>query len=248
MEHACAMRPLVFAGALLAGIAGGVGCGAFLPASDDDEQQSAAPTEPEPDSTLNPIVVPSDQPSGGGATVGSDAGGGSGGTGAGGDATAAPRKRVVFVTSLAFAAKEIGGVVGGDALCTARAKATNGSLNGRTFVAWLSSGTSNAGDRLQLHDGAFVLTDGTLVAASWDALTTKPLLHAINLDETGATRSGKVWTGTSPSGVEAFANCGGWKIDTGTGHYGTIGIDRPTWSSDSPDPCTTKARLYCFEI
>lgn len=235
MKCLVTMRRTTLAGALVTLLAGSIGCGTFLPVPDDVDKQAAAPTEPESNASSGTerVLTPTDP-----STTGVDAGT---------DTSSAPRKRVVFVTSIVFSAKEVGGIEAADRMCTDLANATDGQLQTRPFVAWLSDDASDVRDRLLQQDGAFVRVDGTAVAPSWEALKTKPLLRAIDLDENGVPHSGRVWTGTSAHGVAFGASCGGWTSESGTGHYGIIGLDQPTWSQESPQACTSRARLYCIE-
>lgn len=109
----------------------------------------------------------------------------------------------VFVTSDAFRqAGAVGGLAGADAFCQARADAGigNGTLPDGKCVAFLSTASTDAGDRIA--DVGYGLADGTPVAASKADLLDSSLLHAINTDAWGVTLViAGVWTGSTESGT-----------------------------------------------
>ena len=119
--------------------------------------------------------------------------------------------RCVFVTSQIYY-PTFGGVEGGDKICNDLAKASG--LPG-TYKAWLSGFDStnklaiNVSDRLEHSTLPYKLVTGEIVANNWQELTTKPLLHAININEKGQKVTPRwVWTGSMPNGARTPATLG----------------------------------------
>ncbi len=170
-----------------------------------------------------------------------------------GDGAAA--SKVVFVTSATYSSN-LGGLNGADTKC--QTLATSANLTG-TFRAWLSDSTTAASSRLTHATVPYVLTDGTLVAADWNGLTSGTLQAAILLTEakgvppTSATTCGTsaVWTGSSTSGSPAGAYCANWAgvaLDGGTGGVaGNATSTSNNWTDDCTAACTGQAALYCIE-
>ncbi len=161
--------------------------------------------------------------------------------------------KVVFVTSSTHRG-DLGGLAGADAICSARAAAA--SLPG-TYVAWLSTSTVDARDRLSEPGSAgFVRTDGALVAVSIADLLDGALQNPLEFDENGSGPSSfvdAVWTGTSSAGTGSGAYCSDWTSGspvTGSGGKGLRTSTSGSWTQDGTLSCGTLAgaRLYCFEI
>lgn len=171
----------------------------------------------------------------------------------------------IFVSSSGYTGN-LGGLAGADAKC-ANLAASAGLVG--TFKAWLSDAATSAASRLTHSTGPYTLIDGTLVAKDWVQLTsasaTSPLLHAVDMTETG----GKpviwdgakcnsnpayrpAWTGTKPDGSsEPFYNCDGWTTTTGNLMWGaafTVATSNAwTQSCYYPKMCFWKAAIYCIE-
>jgi hypothetical protein len=140
------------------------------------------------------------------------------------------------------------GLAAGDAICRARATAA-GLPNAASYTAWLSAGATAAGDRLSA-DGPWVRVDGVPLAASRDALRAGALVSSLNVTETGEYLWLPLfaWTGTS-SGGGAGAECGAWS-GMGNGITGRIYQASALWTQTTartPDACTRRYPLYCFE-
>ena len=184
--------------------------------------------------------------------------------------------RCVFVTSQIYY-PTFGGVEGGDKICNDLAKASG--LPG-TYKAWLSGFDSthklaiNVSDRLEHSTLPYKLVTGEIVANNWQELTTKPLLHAININEKGQKVTPRwVWTGSMPNGARTPATLGavspdcsnwnaryaccascGWNDST---NNDPRGFDPVTGENIMPQSwggemyarlgCNQQYHLYCFQ-
>ena len=159
----------------------------------------------------------------------------------------------MFVTSQAFTGA-LGGVAGADAKCQAAADGSiSPRINGRTFLAWIStSGTSPAG-RFTRGVKPYVRSDGLLVANDWTDLTDLSLNHGISVDEAGVDHTAEglaAWTGTSSkNGDYSGQACADWTSFTfiDKGDRGNVGGNGSGWSSNGGDVCGASHNLYCFE-
>jgi hypothetical protein len=162
---------------------------------------------------------------------------------------------VVFVTAGTYTGN-LGGIGGGDGLCTNEAKPVP-TLANRKFRAWLSDDSSSPSGSFQhTTPGRYVLVDGTVVANDWKALTSGTLASGISLDANGKAFTGKAWTGTAANGSQSGTlaisqRCSNWGSASAgpTGVSGDIGATNSTWSYpiSSPIDCTNSLHLYCFE-
>lgn len=130
-------------------------------------------------------------------------------------APAAAQQSRVFVTSTTSTGN-LGGLQGADAICQTQGEKVDKNAE---WIAWLSTSTVNAKDRLTRGSGPFVrASDGAIIANNIDDLIDGSLSRAIELDETGAptdpagppgdpsASSGfgrLVWTGTLRDGTRA---------------------------------------------
>lgn len=210
-------------------------CACAAPAVDPPGEEGVT-SEPAPGTAVTPEAGAS-ATADGGTIERSDAG-----TDAG---SSAPGARV-FITSTAVKGNT-GGLVGADKVCSTLATAAG---LGGTWVAWLSShdGEPQAIDRVT-GAGPFRLVTGELVAASKVDLTTKPLQHAIDRDEKGASvPPSRVWTGSGVNGRYLTKDCAKW---TGGGNnggrYGDSSATSAQWTDAGVEDCDRTLRLYCFE-
>ncbi|MDX1616697.1 MAG: hypothetical protein R3300_20490 [Candidatus Promineifilaceae bacterium] len=157
---------------------------------------------------------------------------------------------VVFVTSTDHVG-DFGGITGGDLICNARAASS--PLAGKTFVAWLSSSSVDARDRLSV--GRFVRPDGVLVANSIDDLTDGSIANEIRLDENSSdVGRSRVWTATTTQGTvdPAGRTCSDWTVRSnntrGIGGITAFGNFSSNWTFAFHSPCTGQYPLYCFEV
>ncbi|WP_434418998.1 DUF4215 domain-containing protein [Nannocystis pusilla] len=167
--------------------------------------------------------------------------------------------RYVFTTNATFTGK-FGAITAADNVCFNAAMAAELPLTDTTrWVAWLSSNSSQAGQKLdKSFTGWYVLPTKppTLVARGWAGLTSGNLQHAIDATETGQPIPAPetVWTNTDIIG-EAPAlnlNCKSWSSSMAA-DSGRVGLTTAT-NSDWTDPaspasatCDTQHHLYCIE-
>ncbi len=151
----------------------------------------------------------------------------------------------VFVTRSEYSG-DLGGLVGADRLCQSAAESVD--LRG-TWIAWLSTDTVNAYDRVT-SGGPWRDLTGQTVFANRSALMTIPL-RAIRTQENGERVSfslENVWTGTATGGqADGDDNCDNW-ASSDILDWGSRGItNEESWTESSGNSCDAKARLYCFE-
>jgi hypothetical protein len=118
-----------------------------------------------------------------------------------------------------------------------------------TYVAWVSSGTAAASERLAGARG-WQRVDGLPVADRIEDLQAGLVWHPIDLDETGArVASAAVLTGTGAAGGAA-QTCLDWTTNQVGEVYtvGSTGHGFPGWTSFSEQDCQTGARVYCFGV
>lgn len=154
----------------------------------------------------------------------------------------------VFITSTTTDGN-LGGITGGDSICSARAEAAGLK---RTYKAILSDGSSNAKDRLTLTGAVFSFAGSkktTIVDLGAD-LWNGNLLSAIAYDELGNSSTNDVWTGTDSDGNAFFDRCSDWS----TNSSGTDGLAGDPQSSgqnafeNGPESCDQLLSLYCISI
>ena len=145
--------------------------------------------------------------------------------------------------------------VGAEALALSadeRVAALAGLPNFGTFRPWLSDSKTSAADRLFHSPGRYVLVNGLVVAADWQALTSGTLELPINVTEKSETASGSaVWTGTLPSGQPAFGSsfCDDWTNHSKLQKAGR-GSKKQTdtwWTFFEQGDCGSEMALYCIE-
>jgi len=162
-------------------------------------------------------------------------------------------ERYVFVTSTLFKPSDLGGLTGiegADTAC-ATAAATNGTLAGRTWQAWLGTYTNTVKTRLSHGTKPYRRLDGTIVANSWTDLTDGSLAATISIDESGTALafSFKTWTGSGADGSITSNDCSGWTDNSGgvQGVQGSPAAMDVNWSISFAAPCNDTARIYCME-
>jgi len=144
-----------------------------------------------------------------------------------------------------------GGLAGGDAACSSAAQ---GAQLGGSWVAWLSTTTVDAINRVN-DVGPWHDMRGTLVFADKVTLATSPAA-SLWYDETGAMlASDKIWTGTGYGGtyiaaLSGTAPCGEWTSTamSDQAKVGQVGrSDGAAWTAQSNTTCDQQAHLICFE-
>lgn len=157
--------------------------------------------------------------------------------------------KCVFVTSTTRTGN-LGGVSGADTFCQSA-----GSGLGGTYKAWL--GESNPNDpQSDFTESAtpYILVNGTIIANDWADLTDGTLAAPINIDETGTTRSGEVWSNVNTDGTTINTDdCNNWSSATNlySGNWGNSYSTNSNWTNAFNDGVAcgfpTARRLYCFE-
>ena len=125
---------------------------------------------------------------------------------------------------------------------------------GATWVAWLSTFSVNAMDRLTAT-GPFVRATevGTTIAVDIADLTDGNLNAAILFDETGALPAPTlVWTGTEADGTVSTTSAvcpNPWNLVIPTAFALVGGLDESgfAWTAETLISCDSLARIYCFE-
>jgi len=161
-----------------------------------------------------------------------------------------------------FASSEVrtgvmGGIGGADMLCNQLAAAA--TLPG-SYYAWNSTDGSYPNFDF-VKEGAYVRTDGVLVATSYADLTDGSLLAPINLDEIKEPAShvmvpgcpnvtGGVWSNTTPAGNYAGnPNCGGWSLSLQVlGRLGNLDATDTSWTDAACQAaCIATLPIYCVQ-
>lgn len=153
---------------------------------------------------------------------------------------------VIFLTPLLPNAN-FGGLAGADALCSRYAR--EGGFGG-TFVAYLSTSTVNAIDRLGTAQG-WVRPDGLPVARSQADLSARgDLLYPPSVDHLGTRNPAgyTVLTGTGLDGrVATGQTCSDWMSTSGSGTGGIWDMASWDWHARSGASCNAATHLYCMQ-
>lgn len=160
------------------------------------------------------------------------------------DAPAAVGGNLVFVTAELYAPG--GGLAGADAICMQEAAAAG---HAGTFVAWLSSDTVAAADRLAGSQG-WVRADGRPFVSSVEDLLAGRIFHPIDHTADGELVIGTSATGTTADGM-ALSSCNGWTSTANADRMrlgNTAGTTRAWTETVAEQPCDSEARLYCFGL
>ena len=158
---------------------------------------------------------------------------------------------IVFISSETYQGFSLGGLYGADQRCRSLA-AKAGLLRPETFLAWLSTPTMSAADRLLHSRGRYTLVNGLVIATDWASLTAGSLLNTITVDENSQSQDTHVWTGTLANGQPAVGSefCGDWDDNSGFLIHGGAGRSLAAdsgWSFFDQEGCDAEFRLYCFE-
>ena len=168
------------------------------------------------------------------------------------------------------------GLAGADEFCRAKAVAAVPAAATKTWVAYLSTSTVNARDRIGA--GPWYNRNGVMIATDVDALHT-PASNMINkatgLDENGNSVPGRgetpnqhdIVTGSTAQGMASGNTCNNWTSSDATaakamvGHFDRMGIssniDPMSWveahpsrgcSVDAFPPTGGRGSIYCFAI
>ena len=165
----------------------------------------------------------------------------------------------VFITSAAgpgdmaawAEAGGLGGLAGADQICRTEATAA-GFPNPQSFVAWLSSSSTDAIDRLTTS-GPWRRPGGVEIAPDEATLTSTagldPLLESdIEVDNQGVHQSSLVYTGTLESGHASGSDCADWTSgdpgQSATFGFGVVATSQ--WTHGIDGTCDRLSHLYCF--
>jgi hypothetical protein len=143
----------------------------------------------------------------------------------------------------------IGGIAAADQLCSTSAAAAG--LAG-TYVAWVSTSTVNAIDRLGSARG-WVRPDGRLFADTAADIAASRVYYPLDVDESGSAldriADGSVLTLTQADGtVAAGATCGDLTTTAGSGQTGFPLELGAAWTAFAQASCVGSYHLYCFGI
>jgi hypothetical protein len=154
----------------------------------------------------------------------------------------------VFITAATFTGN-LGGPAGADASCAAA-----GAALGGTWIAWLSTTTDDAIDRVA-DVGPWYDVEGTRIFADRAALAGSPET-GLWYDEAGVfLASDHIWTGTGFGGTYIAAligepPCGEWTSGSmaDQAKVGQVGrADGAAWTAQSNTTCDQQAHLLCLE-
>lgn len=161
-------------------------------------------------------------------------------------ATSAQQSRVFAGSNNPNGDGDLGGLSGADAICQGLADAE--SLGG-TWVAWLSTSSVDAKDRLTAT-GPFVRAreTGTTIADNLADLIDGNLDNAIFLNETGSDELSAMFTGTTEFGLLGISDtCSDWTSSSGDGTVGDPSVPDSDWTNGDEDSCDKAWAFYCFE-
>ncbi len=160
----------------------------------------------------------------------------------------------VFVTSTIYPGN-FGGLLGADTEC--KQLAALAGLPGE-YLAWLSTAEQSPATRFTHGAVPYVLTDGQVVADSWEDLTDGMLLAPLNTDENGEFVSegggceefNLAWTNTDPDGEPSSGgvDCLQWSNSLfAEGWAGQLTALGDNWTRTCQAPCGAQLHLFCFQ-
>ncbi len=162
------------------------------------------------------------------------------------------RGDVLFTNNVAFVSPStvvlgtIGGLGPADLTCQDAASAAGFPGN---YVAWLSTSTTNAIDRIAGSRG-WVRTDGMPFVDSTADLSTGRLLYPLLLDAQGIDASTAIFTGTLPDGTADPFTCGNLISTSDLIAYGVSNMTSGEWTRINASfmSCDQMVRIYCFGV
>lgn len=168
-------------------------------------------------------------------------------TDAGSDAAPPPGVHNVIFLSQPLPNGDLGGLAGADARCAMDARASG---LGGTFVAYLSTSTVDAIDRLGSAEG-WVRPDGLPVALSRADLVAGNLIYPPVVDSLGVRHPPDAYpvTGTETDGrLMPGQTCSDWTSATGPVVGGILDRIDDFWGSRAFSSCAVPVRLFCMQI
>jgi hypothetical protein len=152
----------------------------------------------------------------------------------------------IFLTDGFSQSGNLGGLSGADAICQSQANAN--SLGG-TWVAWLSTSTVDARDRI--GNGIFKRLDDVIIAHNKADLLDGTLLAAPRMTASGEYTGAWARTGTLGDGTAAIGStCNDWTSSAGLVVVGDPDSYNSTdwWTNRTSGNCNELSyRLYCIE-
>ncbi len=157
----------------------------------------------------------------------------------------------LFVTSTSYSGN-LGGLVGADSKCQARAQAAG--LPG-IWIAFLSDSNINVLDRIP--DVVYKRRDGAIIANSKSDLFDGSINVGIRFNEFANTRGqGGVWTGSNIDGTKNNNNCNNWNSDSIEPYRSVLGYNTQddtiyhwiTWTTEGVCDPTHSHYLYCIRV
>ena len=166
--------------------------------------------------------------------------------------------KFVFVSSKAYKASELGGLMGAHAKCKALAMAA--ALPPGAYFAWLGDSVNNGPkDFMKMSPYPYVKTNMVMVAMSWNGLISGNLLAPIDITEqkqpapdiNHSCGPNPVHSNAKPDGniVDKGYDCGNWQSDGGKGRWGVWKATGKEWTDTTCAAmyCGEPARLYCVQ-
>ena len=166
--------------------------------------------------------------------------------------------KIVFVSSKAYKASELGGLMGAHAKCKALAMAA--ALPPGDYFAWLGDSVNNGPkDFMKMSPYPYVKTNMVMVAMSWNGLISGNLLAPIDITEqkqpapdiNHSCGPNPVHSNAKPDGniVDKGYDCGNWQSDGGKGRWGVWKATGKEWTDTTCAAmyCGEPARLYCVQ-
>lgn len=153
----------------------------------------------------------------------------------------------IFITNAAYQGN-LGGISGANETCFTAARAAG--LDG-TWMAWVSTSTSNVIDRVR-SEGPWTFVGGETVAFQNLAQFATDPTFPIMVNEYGVTLNDGddfVWTGTYQGGTvnSNFSNCSDWTSTSGEAQYGRAMYNNFHWTQDNHTSCASSFHLICIE-
>ncbi len=141
------------------------------------------------------------------------------------------------------------GLAAADNICQSLATAAH-LPSPESFVAWLSTTATDAGDRLTLTGTPIRRVDGFRVADSKADLLATGADNSLHVDQEGRYLSyTNLWTGTAGDGTATVDHCDGWSsaVATDDGHtgFGNAAYSE-VWTQIGAYDCDLQHRLACF--
>ncbi|MBL4686200.1 MAG: hypothetical protein JKY37_16525 [Nannocystaceae bacterium] len=157
--------------------------------------------------------------------------------------------RRVFLSSAQYNGN-LGGVTGADEACQTLADAATLGGLWRAYIIDSKQGLS----RHSMMGGPYLRMDGMSIANDWTDLSDESIGATLNIDESGNSVGGNVWTGLD-NVVGAFTHtCSDWTYDGPNclgvipcGAAGESGTTDEHWDGFWIFDCDSLYRLYCIE-